>query len=179
MAIVASSGHKQTYEPISTISIQSDSSSIVFNNIPSTYTDLIAQISYANSTASYGIGVQFNLDTASNYSETFLYGTGTSALFARYSSQTWAYLNAYGVTATTTIATPAIVNATFFNYSNTNINKSFLSASSGSGAAGNGLDRVVGLWRSTAAINSITFLAAPSGNLKSGTIISLYGMKAA
>jgi len=61
------------------------------------------------------------------------------------------------------------------NYANTTTYKTFLVR--GANTAGN-IDADVGLWRSTAAINSVTVLIG-SGSLSSGSTFTLYGIAAA
>ena len=61
------------------------------------------------------------------------------------------------------------------NYSNTTTYKSNISR--GNNAA-TGLDTMVTTWRNTAAITSIKIFPA-SGNMATGTIATLYGIKAA
>ena len=61
------------------------------------------------------------------------------------------------------------------NYSNTTTYKTTLGR--GSNVATD-VEAIVGLWRNTAAITSIT-VAPSGGNMKTGTVLSLYGIKAA
>jgi hypothetical protein len=60
------------------------------------------------------------------------------------------------------------------SYTNTNVYKTVLTAAA---RAGTGVDRIVGLWRSTSAITSVT-LFTPDADMASGTTLSLYGIKA-
>jgi hypothetical protein len=61
------------------------------------------------------------------------------------------------------------------NYSNATTNKTVLSKASN---ASNNVDAIVALWRSTAAITSITILGNGQ-NYGIGSSFSLYGIKAA
>ena len=61
-----------TYEPIATNTLGSAASSVTFSSIPSTYTDLIVVMNYANSTGLADVFFRFNGDTGSNYSDTIL-----------------------------------------------------------------------------------------------------------
>ena len=66
-------------------------------------------------------------------------------------------------------------NIQIMNYSNTTTYKTALSRSNN---ANTGTDAIVGLWRSTAAINSIVVLI--SGNqFATGSTFTLYGIKSA
>ena len=167
-----------TYEPIASQTLGSDAADITFSSIPGTYTDLVASVTYANSTQNYAVAVRYNNDTGNNYSNTILYGSGATSSSTRHTSTSYSYISYFGATSATSTSTPANVQLSIMQYANTSTFKTFLSAAAGSGS-GNGVDRIVGLWRSTSAITSVTFLAAPAGNLKSGSTFSLYGIKAA
>jgi len=161
-----------TYEPIATTTFAGGTASATFSSIPATYTDLV-MVSFlrAGSTNSSYV-LRFNSDSGSNYSNTVLYGDGTSPGSNRYSSQTSAYLTYYGFP--TTASTFGTIITDFQNYSNTTTNKTFIGRSQNSNS---GTDAVVGLWRSTAAINSITIYAGDT--FASGSVVTLYGIKAA
>jgi len=130
------------------------------------YTDLRLVIN-GGATAYGGCRMQFNADTASNYSDTYILGNGSSAASGRDTSLT--YVSA-GYPLTTTLASLHTVD--FMNYANTTTNKTILGRSSD--AASITLAQV-GLWRSTAAITSILLYPA-SGNFLSGSTFSLYGI---
>ena len=136
------------------------------------YTDLVLVIS-GTSTSATNHGIQFNSDTAFNYSTTLVYGDGTSAGSTRKlaasggGNQPFFYTN-NGSTGqfTTTI--------NIQNYSNTTTYKTGLSRFS---SAGTYVWGAVGLWQSTDAITSITYLTA-GGDINSGSTFSLYGIRA-
>ena len=168
-----------TYEPIASTTLTSDSSSVTFNSIPATFTDLVIVMSVGKGIG-YTTGLQFNGVTTSTYSRTRLSGDGTSALSGRNTtSDNFKYipLGSYG--NGTTLGTENIV-AHLFNYSNTTTFKTTLSRSN---AATTGLDASVGLWQSTAAISSIRIapdVDTPARtNFLTGSIFTLYGIKAA
>jgi hypothetical protein len=158
-----------TYTPIATTSLASQSS-ITFSSISGSYTDLILVIngvSAANQPANFRVG-NGSVDTGSNYSRTGLSGNGSSAASYRGSSEAYFYTdNASNSNGDATSITH------FMNYSNTTTNKTFLNRN---GASNNNTRAIVGLWRSTAAINTIqvTFGATLTG----GTA-TLYGIQAA
>lgn len=155
-----------TYEAIFT-ETASAVSSVTFSSIPSTYTDLVCIVQAANSTNT-DLGIRFNGDTASNYSVTLLVGNGSSATSTRYSSQNEIYLD---ITGTQTGQMTYIVNVQ--NYSNATTYKTTLTRYSNAGVAA---EASVGLWRSTAAINSVTIKNG------AGTFtgqVTLYGILAA
>ena len=162
-----------TYVPIYTNTLVSAQASVTFSSIPSTYTDLVL---VANVQAATGanIAIQFNGDTASNYSSTILTGNGTAASSLRYSSKTYIITDNYGYPTTSNFN----VNITHIqNYSNATTYKTTLTRAN---SAASGLDASVGLWRSTAAITSIVVqLVTPTANINTGSTFSLYGIKAA
>ena len=80
-------GEFSTYTPIYAQTLSSATSSITFSNIPTTFTDLVLVFNGTRSAAGE-TNLRFNDDTASNYSRTFLYGDGTSAVSGRQSNTT-------------------------------------------------------------------------------------------
>jgi len=166
-----------TYVSIASQTLSSNTSSVTFSSIPSTYTDLVLIIS-AN--GGWGLNFRLNGDTASNYSLTELAGAGTTS----YSSRTSGYTNGYftyniGVPANANTYGTAVVN--FMNYANTTTNKSILSRFANAGDNGPGTECFVNLWRSNSAITSIAISTYyVSGNYyASGSTFSLYGIAAA
>jgi len=69
-----------TYTPIATQILSSTTASVTFGSIPTFYTDLVLVINGGhNSGLGYGINIQFNNDTGSNYSSTVIRGNGSIA----------------------------------------------------------------------------------------------------
>jgi hypothetical protein len=131
------------------------------------YTDLVLVvegIATANSTSS--LSLQFNGDTASNYSGTRLSGNGSTASSDRYSSSTVMG----GGLITSSVRFNNIINIQ--NYSNTTTFKTVLFRSNVSDSL---VRTSVNLWRSTAAITQIDVLATAT-TFASGTTLSLYGI---
>jgi hypothetical protein len=69
----------------------------------------------------------------------------------------------------------SIIRTSFNNYSNTTTNKTVLVQRTDAAKEANAQ---VGLWRSTAAINTIQ-LGLDSGTFNSGTVLTLYGIASA
>jgi len=157
------------YEVISTQTLGTAVTSVTFSSIPQTYTDLVVVANH-DVTADAVTGVQFNGDTASNYSATYLWGQGTVANSGRETSAASAFAF-YGSAASGF----AQVIIQVMNYNNATTYKSFISRETD--AAVETLV-VVGLWRSTAAITSLVLLRR-SGNFATGSTFTLYGIKAA
>jgi hypothetical protein len=155
-----------TYDPIATTTLGT-AGTVTFSSISQSYTDLLLVV---EGTASPAVNIEMrvgngSVDTASNYSNTYMVGTGSSALSSRETSQTVCSIGA--------VYTGRTINLIqLMNYSNTTTNKSFLNRMS---AAGSGAAAYVGLWRNTSAINIITLTTT----LGAGTVLSLYGIKAA
>lgn len=168
-----------TYEPIATQTLTSSTTTVTFSSIPQTYTDLVIIMVHKNNagaTAADGF-IRFNSDTGSNYSNTRLLGvTPNYAQSARTSNATciqWMFddNSVYDVT-----------RFNIMNYANTTTYKTFVMRQD----QGNyGTAAQVGLWRSTAAIDTISLTS--SDNLGSGTAdqfvagstFTLYGIASA
>lgn len=161
-----------TYVALATQTLGSNTNTVTFSSISSAYTDLVI---VANGTVTVNTDapwLQFNGDTGSNYSTTILQGNGTSATSTRYTSQTKIFSNYqygwYNGNNNTTIAH-------IMNYSNSTTYKTVLIRDTNPTAD---TSAGVGLWRSTAAITSISIIAGGS-NFATGTTFSLYGILAA
>jgi hypothetical protein len=158
-----------TYEKIATTTLGTAGTSITFSSIPATYTDLrVVWVGVTSSAAD--ITLRYNNDSASNYSQTYLDGTGTSAISGRLTSQTRIYLFPNGGTSTTI---PSLYAFDVFSYAGSTF-KTMLQESSGDKNGSGGVDRSVGLYRSTSAINRIDLLS--NHNMSIGTIATLYGI---
>lgn len=160
-----------TYEAIATQTLGSATATVTFSSIPSTYTDLVLVCNFGASSAGQDFTFRFNGDTNSNYSDTRIYGNGTSAVSNRNTSATRITADSVGVS--TSLQVTDIIQV--INYSNTTTYKTALVRVAD---AAKSTEATVGLWRNTAAITSID-LAMTSGNLLSGSTFSLYGIKAA
>lgn len=160
-----------TYTPIATTTLGSAAASYTFSSIPSTYTDLVLIIGGSNVSGDQGIVTQVgngSIDTGSNYSTTYLLGNGSSASSGRASNDT-------SIIAGRMDANPSTSIIHYMNYSNTTTYKTVL----GRGNDGTYVIQHVGLWRSTAAINTIKVYNLSSVNFATGTVITLYGIAAA
>jgi len=158
-----------TYTLIASNTLGSATSSITFSSIPAVYTDLILVSQYFRTTNN-SPKIYFNSDTLSNYSQTVLYGNGTSAASGRDSGgYIWLadYINA-------DLTNPACNITNILDYSNTSTYKTVLDKG---GNAANGIAASAGLWRNTSAINSIV-ITATSGNFNTGSTFKLYGIEA-
>ena len=165
-----------TYEAIATVSVTTATDPVTFSSIPGTYTDLVAVVSPVATAGNYDLSIRYNSDTSSNYSWTaILFNADNSgaAYSTRGTSTTF-------IPTLTNIATvnpyPAIIHIQ--NYANTTTNKTSISRIARETYA---VSEVVGLWRNTSAITSVSFTLTGGGSttFKAGTVITLYGIKAA
>jgi len=164
-----------TYEPIATTTLGSAASTITFSSIAGTYTDL--RVVLVSSTATAGNTVnylRFNSDTGTNYSSTWLTGDGATAGSSRETSATFIR---GGENANNTDAGLSFITYDVFSYAGSTYKTALVANSRDNNGSGSTY-RIVGLWRSTSAITSIT-IAASAGNYKAGTTATLYGIKAA
>jgi hypothetical protein len=155
-----------TYEKIATTTLGSAAATITFTSISGTYTDLILVTSGTSTTST--ICIRFNNDTGSNYSDTYIYGDGSSAGSGRHTSATKIFGSSVGSTVSTDIFQ-------IQNYSNTTTYKTCLIRGSLTTSAATAF---VGLWRSTSAITRIDLFNNNSGDFDSGFIATIYGIKA-
>lgn len=162
-----------TYTPIATTTLGSNTADYTFSSISGSYTDLIVVCSNLTNTTANTLCLRFNGDTGSNYSWTTISAfTSVSSLRTTNDSRGVA-LGGYieGLSATT----PGLYVGQVMNYSNSTTYKTCIARGSNSA---NDIEAIVGLWRSTSAITSIT--VRPSGGLmKTGTVLTLYGIAAA
>jgi hypothetical protein len=157
-----------TYTPIATTTLGSAASSYSFTSIPSTYTDLILVFNGTCSTGLTSFNLTFNSDGANNYSQTRIYGNGSTAYSERQSN-----VSSMVVGVVSTNRSMNILQIQ--NYSNTTTNKTVLSRQNIANDPDVSVAAGVGLWRSTAAINTIT-LTAPPYNFQTGATFTLWGI---
>lgn len=156
-----------TYEKIATTTLGSAASSVTFSSISNAYTDIVLICSIANTVGQADVRIRLNGDTATNYSYTQLFGTGSAAGSNRSSNNSFAAGGYIGTTQSNSIVH-------FQNYSNTTTNKSILARYNDTG---NLVVAAVSLWRSTSAINEIG-ISFSANNFASGSVFTIYGIKA-
>jgi hypothetical protein len=164
-----------TYTPIATQTLGSAAASVTFSTITGTYTDLVFVASNIVASAGFpNIALRFNGDTGANYSSTILEGTGSVARSARKTNVT---LISDGDQVSLGGSTPSTFIYNIMNYSNTTTYKTvLLRGNQTTGGTYAGISAVVGLWRNTNAITSVTITL---GDFASGATFTLYGIKAA
>lgn len=154
-----------TYEKIATNTLSSSQSSITFSSISGSYTDIVVIIDGVSS-AGGELRFQFN-GSGTGYSFTQLYGAGGSAGSSRDSGRSTGRIGSTRTTRNTTIGH-------IMNYSNTTTYKTVISRDGTSDVI---TQAFVNLWQNTAAITSIVF-TPETGTFSSGTVFTLYGIKA-
>lgn len=161
-----------TYEPIQTYTVSGGSTNtITFSSISGSYTDLVLICSgNCNSGTDYPrLRVGNGSASATGYSNTQMYGTGTTATAYRETSQTGFIFATYPATSN---RVTTIFN--FMSYSQTTNNKYVFMRDNN--AAGN-VTAAIMLWQSTSAINYIELFL--TNNFASGSTFTLYGIAAA
>ena len=161
-----------TYEPIATTTLGSAASSITFSSISSAYTDLRLVLTALNSTSAIPY-VQFNSDTAANYSSTNIAGDGATAGSNRATGASYLHLALSGSTNTTY---PTFYTMDIFSYAGSTFKTALTTSSLDFNGSGY-VERIVGLWRSTSPITSITIDVSGAGTYNTGTTATLYGIK--
>lgn len=157
----------KTYEKIATTTLGSNASSVTLSSIPATYTDLILVANYTVTNPDQFLNIQFNSDSGTNYSNTNLFGDGSSATSNRTSNATAVRAAFYGSSRSN-----AILNV--MNYSNTTTYKTVISRDN----TNTFVVTRANLWRSTSAVNSI-YIFPGFFDIASGSTFTLYGIKAA
>ena len=168
------------YDSIATATLASDTASITFSGIPSTYTHLQIRgiLRSASGTTAYSVAIRANGDTGSNYSNHLLSGDGSSASVDYIANFNQPYLLvAPGPSNAGQIYGGTVLD--ILDYKNTNKYKTIRSLV-GYDANGSGQTRISSaLWMNTSAITSFTIFGYNSGILTAGTSLALYGIKGA
>lgn len=158
-----------TYEPIATFT-RASTGDFTFSSIASSWTDLRIVLAGITNGGFTHPAIRFNSDTGSNYSNTRLNGNGSSATSARGTSQT-------RINGTTDIGTPpTFYSWDVFSYAGSTFKTVLLNANSDQNGSGS-VERLVGLWRSTSAITSISVFDLYGTGFGTGTTATLYGIK--
>jgi hypothetical protein len=162
-----------TYEKIVSTTLGSATATVTFSSISGAYTDLVLIMTARNTTSNTYPLLRFNSDSGTNYSITTVVGSAAGAVSYRASSQSSMYIN-YSDPLPTASSTYATFVVNFQNYSNAVTNKTIISRVANAASA---TEALVGLWRSTSAINNIS-ITCDAGSYTSGSTFTLYGIKA-
>jgi len=156
-----------TYTAIATTTLVSNTPTITFSSIPSSYRDIVLVISGSDTVGGNLPLIRFNGDSGTNYSfvRAITYGTVISSRGTNFTS-TW------DLAAINIAQSSVIVN--IMDYSATDKHKTALARTNANTAE---VWMGAARWANTAAINQIG-LSLISGNYRAGTTISLYGIAA-
>jgi hypothetical protein len=160
-----------TYEKIATTTLGSAAASIDFTSIAATFTDLRIVFVGNYSTASR-LGLGFNSDTGSNYSNTRITGDGAAVASSRSTSA------AYILAGLSDISQLHTYQIDIFSYAGSTFKTCLINLSADNNGSGYQLNEV-GLWRSTSAITAINIKTYDATTIAAGSIATLYGIKAA
>lgn len=171
-----------TYELIASVTVGSGgASSIDFTSIPATYTDLVVKLSarvsgYSGANQDF-LAIRFNSDSGNNYNNKVLYGNGSST-------------GSFDVSPTSSIrqaATAPSDAATSNTFGNSEIyipnyaGSQYKSVSTDSVSETNATASyetlAAGIWNSSSAITSITFLPLQGTAFTQYSTAYLYGVK--
>jgi hypothetical protein len=160
-----------TYEPIATTTLGSVSNTITFSGIPSTYTDLRIVLVGRTSVPQEGQTMfwYYNGSTAGNYSNVILSGNASSPYSANFTNASYFRCNGFNGTY------PSVISMDIFSYAGSTNKTCLLQVSTEFYTFGQ-VQRIVGLWRQTSAITSVT---VEYPEMQVGTMATIYGIKAA
>ena len=156
-----------TYEPIATTTLGSAAASVSFTGISSAYTDLKI-IAIGKRVSGGALAIQYNGDTATNYSTCRLAGNGTTASGSQANTQSSIGTNGWNATYN------QLYEIDVMSYSGST-NKTCLIQMSADENGGGETSRIIGLWRNTAAINRVDLLIT-SGTIAAGFTATIYGI---
>jgi hypothetical protein len=158
-----------TYEPIATTTLGSNTTQVDFTGISGSYTDIVAVFN-GSITAAGNARFRVNSNSSASYSNTRMYGDGSSAGSGRDTGYN------IGIVGFFLANKRAMFRANFMNYSNTSTYKTII-------ARDDSEDYTfawVNLWRNTAAISSISFFCDNTSiYYTAGSTFTLYGITAA
>ena len=173
-----------TYDLISSTTLSSTATSVTFSSIPNTYTDLILRASARSTFTSNAYPNSFyfrlNGDATALYSSINVLQQDASIFSLRTSGAGSTWFDSFSINSNLS-TTNTFSNAEFYIPSYTvSQNKpisNFGIADNNATTAGI-VGATAGLYRSTSAINSVTFtLAGPAGSFMADSSFYLYGIK--
>jgi hypothetical protein len=163
--------------PIAFLTTTSGATSVTISSIPATYTHLriFTNVKTSRSALTDPLSLRFNGDSGSNYSYTGSEFEQPTPAGFNAQNQTKAFFGRGGGASNASLAGMCVLD--IYNYANTNVRKSFNSHGGIDYGSGGNIVVSVGTWQSTAAINSITFLADVGPNINANSNFQIYGIK--
>ena len=171
-----------TYSLIASYTVPSATSSYTFSSIPGTFTDLLLIANMQGSASAYNNMayplIRFNSDSGTNYSYTEIFARNTGGGETAVSSRASNIDGIKTIANTSTVFSPNIFQV--LDYANATTYKTALNRGNGNNGTTNvdGTQALVGMWRNTAAITSITIYAGGGNNLVAASTFKLYGIQA-
>ena len=162
-----------SYESIATVNVSSNTSTISFSSIPSTFKHLQLRFVSKTSAASGSVVMQFNGDTGTNYSAHYLLGSGSAASASAFTSRANMFIGSTNATAN--VVTASIVDV--LEYANTNINKTIRCLEGFDSNGGGEIILFSGNWRNTSAVTSITIFESAGASFTANSQFALYGIR--
>lgn len=169
-----------TYEVIATTTLSSMSTTITFSSIPQTYTDLrFVFIGYEQENTSITKRYRLNGDTGSSYNHIHMTATASNRSSNYEASGTGMRFASNQIGDPSGVNTLATID--ILNYTGSQLKTAIhqVSSMADAGSSTGYVQKGLGLWNSTAAINSVVFMFLNSSNYGAGTMVTLYGIKAA
>ncbi|CAB4146882.1 hypothetical protein UFOVP696_12 [uncultured Caudovirales phage] len=162
----------KTYTPIATQTHPGGGGVITFSSIPQIYTDLVVVINCGIAGTGGSMYIRLNGDTGTNYSQTFMRGSGSAASSARTSNLGLMYIDYHGPTLGSRNSNYVLQ---LNSYSNTTTHKTILARTNAIVGSGTGIEFHAGAWRNTAAVTSLT-IGPTGGNIFNGSTFTIYGI---
>ena len=161
----------QTYDQISsTIVSGSSASSILFNSIPQTYTDLVLVVYIVPTASTKNFIVQANGVTATTYPQIGFYNNSTTTMASQSGNQAGYFLNLFSTSG----SRPLLGSVNILNYTNTSNRKTALCEFS---QPLTGVQFTTSHVDSTSAITSLTIKATDDSSIFDvNTTATLYGI---
>ena len=153
---------------IGSITLDSTAPSVTFSSIPASYRDLV--VVHAVDDGALGLGLRFNGDTGTNYTEV---GAGSRPTATTSGTGTRNYLRLEFLSEHPTGQVGSSISH-IMDYSATDKHKTVLNRNNGYEAGGIALAMTAGRWADTSAITSVTVVST-GGNLGVGSTFTLYG----
>ena len=164
-----------TYTLIASNTLSSSAASVTFSSIPSTYTDLVLRVSARLTVEDY-INITLNESSSSIYSNTRMWGDGSTANSGRQSNTTNFFLYpAMNTNTANTFSSHEVYIPSYTVSQNKPISVFEVTETNATGGYQFQTAQAV-LFRSTSAVTSLTLTAA-AGSIVSGSSFWLYGVK--
>jgi hypothetical protein len=178
----AGAGVAGSYDLLATQVLVSSAASVTFSSLStyaSTYKHL--QIRYTEFYTADGFSstMQFNADTAANYSSHGLYGQGSSVSSAASTGATYMLYNHFAIGHTSSTNTRTVGVIDILDAFNTTSNKTIRSFGGQVAPSTNLIFLHSGSWRNTAALTQITLGVNGAPQFAANSRFSLYGIKGA